>query len=221
MIGLIFISAVLAGVGTIDAGDWNQPHKLAMGLRGGASFLAGGSGSSYGAGPSLGFLIDAPFSDLAGFTVDIEYSSNKVTDASGFFSDYLYQPSKDVITGSQRHLSLDLGVRIGLIATDETKYTRSKVTVLPWFRLAVGSTLTITNLTVPAITGLEPIEAKRGHFTLVPGAGVTINFSQKYFLQPSFKGVFLPGIDHQEVTNGDSLGVTWKIQPSLDFLIAL
>ncbi len=209
-------------LGTIDSGWGNvtEQHRLSLGLRLGPSFLLGSQGTAYGPGAAVGLLLDVPFSDYAGFSVDAEYAGHRLSDANGLFDeDSLVLPlGQGSITGSQRHYCFDMGFRIGLGSVDESRARQSRVQAHPWFRFAGGLTVSDTLLDVPAMTGREPLRSRAPHLTLAPAFGVGIALPKLVTLQPSLKMISLLGIDHDEVDHHDALQAVWRFQPSFDVL---
>lgn len=208
-------------VGTIDgARDRPGQHALSLGLRGGASFLVGGQGAAYGPGPAAGLLMDIPFSEYAGFSMELGYATHRVRDANALFdTDDLVIPIDPAnVTGSQHHIHADLGLRIDLAMPDPTEYRRKRVTASPYFRFAVGFAMTDTLLDVASMGGREPVRTRKPHAVLCPSMGVSINLPKLVTLRPSFQSVTMFGIDHDEVSNTDALRTVFRFQPSLDVL---
>jgi hypothetical protein len=208
-------------VGTID-GARDQPgqHAISLGLRGGASFLVGGQGAAYGPGPATGLLVDIPFSEYAGFGMELSYATHRVRDANALFDpDELVLPLDPAnVTGSQHHYQLDLGLRIDLAMADPTRYRPRKVTASPFFRFAVGVTMTDTLLEVASMGGREPVRTRKPHAVLCPSLGVSVNLPKLVTLRPSFQSVTMFGLDHDEVTNTDALRTVFRFQPALDLM---
>ncbi len=208
-------------LGTIQGGPIGVgEHRVSLGLRGGASFLVGGQGAAYGPGPAAGLLMDIPFSEYAGFSIGLGYSTHPVVDANALFDpdDLVLPLDAHNITGNQHHYQADIGLRFDLSMSDPTRYKPRKVTAAPWFRLAVGASLSDTLLHVATSGGREPTRTRRPHALLCPGLGVTINLPKLVSVSPSFQSVTMFGIDHDEVSNSDSLRTVFRFQPALDVL---
>ena len=208
-------------VGTID-GALDQPgsHAVSLGLSGGASFLVGSQGAAFAPGPAAGLLMDIPFSEYAGFGVSLKYATHRVRDANGLFDpDHLVMPLDPAnVTGSQHHVQADLGLRIDLAMPDPTEYRTKRVTAAPFFRFAVGVSMTDTLLDVASMGGREPVRTRKPHALLCPSLGVTINLPQLVTIRPSFESVTMFGLDHNEVANTDAVRTVFRFQPALDVM---
>jgi hypothetical protein len=208
-------------LGTID-GAQDQPlqHTISLGLRGGASFLVGGQGGAYAPGPAAGLLMDIPFSEYAGFSMDLGYATHRVRNANALFDpDGLVIPIDPAnVTGSQHHYYADLGLRIDLSMRNPTDYRRKRVTVAPWFRFAAGFTMTDTLLDVASMGGREPVRTRKPHAVLCPSLGLTVNLPKLVSFRYSFQSVTMFGLDHSEVANTDALRTVFRFQPALDVL---
>ncbi len=208
-------------VGTIG-GARHDPgeHHLSLGIRGGAAFILAGQGQAFGPGPAGGLLLDVPFSEYAGFTVDFEYSGHRVVDANPLFDqDDLFIPlDATAISGSQRFWHADMGFRFDLNPSAAGGYKRSKVRVAPWFRLAGGVSMSDTLLEVATIDGIVPVRTRKPHVTFCPAFGLTIRLPRLVSFRPTLKSVTMLGIDHDEVANTDALRAVFRLQPTLDVM---
>jgi hypothetical protein len=208
-------------IGTIGgARDLPGEHRVSLGISGGASFLVGGQGAAFGPGPAAGLLMDVPFSEYAGFAVNIGYASHRVVDANGLFDpESMIAPlDPDNVTGTQHHLHAELGLRVDLAMSDPTRSHRQRVQVAPWLRFAVGLSMTDTLLEVASMGGREPVRTRSPHVLLCPALGLAIRLPRLLTIRPGFQSVTMLGIDHDEVTNTDSLRSVFRLQPSLDLL---
>lgn len=208
-------------LGTIQGGPVGVgEHRVSIGLRAGASFLVGGQGAAYRPGPAAGLLLDIPFSEYAGFSVGLGYASHRLVDANAMFDpDDLVLPLDPTnLTGNQHHYQADVGLRFDLSMSDPTRYKPRKVTAAPWFRLAVGVSLSDSLLHVATPSGREPARTRRPHALLCPGLGLTIDLPKLVSISPSFQSVTMFGIDHDEVANSDALRTVFRFQPALDIL---
>jgi len=208
-------------VGTIQGGPVGVgDHRVSIGLRGGFSFLTGGQGAAYDPGPAAGLLLDIPFSEYAGFSMGLGYATHRVVDANGLFdTDELAFPLDPAnVTGNQHHYQADIGLRFDLNMSDPTRYQPRKVTAVPWFRLAVGVSMSDTLLHVATTDGREPVRTRRAHALLCPALGLSVNLAKLVSFGPSFQAVSMFGLDHDEVANTDSVRTVFRFQPTLDIL---
>ncbi len=208
-------------IGTIDGGPVGVgEHRVSIGLKGGASFLAGGQGAAYAPGPATGLLVDFPFSEYAGFTIGLGYATHRVRDANALFEqDDLVLPIDPAnVTGNQHHLQGDIGLRFDLNMSDPTRYKPRAVTAAPWFRLAVGASMTDTLLYVASTGGREPARTRRAHALLCPAIGFTVNLPRLVSFGLSLQSITMFGLDHDEVENTDAVRAVFRFQPALDVL---
>jgi hypothetical protein len=225
---LLALSMTLPGLtqadeplGTIQGGAVRVgEHRVAIGLRGGASFLAGSQGAAYAPGPAGGLLLDVPFSEYAGFTMGLGYATHRVEDAGGLFDPDELQLDLDPanVTGSQHHYQVDIGLRFDLDMTDPTRYRPKRVTATPWLRMAMGASLTDSLLHLATTGGREPARTRRPHLLLCPGLGLSIDLPRLVTISPSFQAVSMFGLDHDEIANDETLRSVFRFQPSLDLL---
>lgn len=195
-------------------------HVLALGLRGGPSFITGSQAGAWAPAPALGLVVDLPFSEYAGFSLDVEHALHRSRDGSRLLAldPDLPPTDPDAITGSQRHVDMDFGVKLGFSFVDETRWHPGRVVALPWFRMAAGFVETDTLVELPTFAGRETLRTRRAHASLDPGLGVAVVFPGRVMLQLAFEATALMGIDHDERTNADALRVTWRLEPLLDVL---
>lgn len=223
-LALLFANPVSAGdspVGTIEGARADPgEHHVSLGIRGGAAFVVGGQAGGYGPGPLAGLLLDVPFSEYAGFTVDLEYSGHRLVDANALFDtdDLVIPLDANNVSGSQRFWHADMGFRFDLNPTAAGGYQRSKVRVAPWFRFAGGVSLSDTLLEVATTDGITPVRTREPHVTFCPSFGISIELPKLVSIRPTFKSVTILGIDHDEVSNTDALRAVFRLQPTLDVL---
>jgi hypothetical protein len=206
-------------LGTIQGGAVRVgEHRVSIGLRGGASFLAGSQGAAYAPGPAAGLLLDVPFSEYAGFTMGMVYASHRVDDPGALFDPDGLQQALDPVTGNQHHYQADIGLRFDLDMTDPTRYRPKRVTATPWLRLAVGVSMTDSLLHLATTGGRESSRTRRPHALLCPALGLSIDLPKLVTISPSFQSITMFGLDHDEVANDDALRTVFRLQPALDLL---
>ncbi|MFH1463047.1 MAG: hypothetical protein ABIO70_01545 [Pseudomonadota bacterium] len=208
-------------IGTIEgARDPTGQDRVTLGLRGGAVFLAGSQGAAYTPGPAVGLLTAIHFSEYASFTVDLDWSTHRVDDPGRLFDqdDLLLPLDASNVTGSQRWYHLDLGLQFDLGTHDPTRTRPDRTVASPWVRFAGGVSYSDTLLEVATLEGRQAMRAKRPHGALCPAFGVTFAFPRLVSLTPTFKSVTIFGIDHDEVSEKDTLRAVFRLQPSLDLL---
>jgi len=205
--------------GTRDRMD--DYNRVSLGLRGGPAFLLGGVGKAYRPAAAFGLLLDVPFSDYAGFTVDAEHALHRMDDANPLFWEAEHVFDLEAVSGTQRHFNFDLGFRIGFGVNDESRAQVPRVTALPWFRLAMGVTFTRTLLDLPGLSGPQQLQSRAPHLCFAPGFGVAVRLPKVVTIQPSIKAVSLIGLDHNEVVGNDEIRSVWRLQPSLDVLFRI
>jgi hypothetical protein len=219
--------ACLAGraVAAGDVGSVLVPHAhlaegnhLSLGLRAGPDFLLGRPESAYKPALDLGLVVDLPLGEETGVSLEVDHALHHLDDANPLLDGAGASVDPGAFSGTQRFLSFDLGVRLGMLFIDETRIQPDTVLLLPWVRFGLGLSLTDTILTIPSFEGQEPLRTRKPMVTVDPSLGVAIHLARPFTLQPSCKAVMLAGIDHDEVGNEDALRIAWRVLPSLDLL---
>lgn len=220
---LASLTAALAGrdsVGTIS-GPRGLPDRdtvISLGLKGGAAFLLGPTERAYGAGFSLGGVVDVPVARITAMTLELDHSLHQVVRPDHLFETTSHAVTTDSVDGSQRHFSADFGVRIGIPLEDELLRQEKQVLVYPWVRLAAGVAVTDQKLDVASFGGSEPIHTTRTMGIVAPGLGMAVRIGRPVTLQIGGKAVAYMGVDHDEVHNDDVFRVDWRMVPTLDVL---
>jgi hypothetical protein len=163
-------------------------------------------------------LVDVPFGEETGLSVDFDHALHSMKEVQPLLEGFPLPFEADDVSGTQRYLSLDVGVRLGMLFIDETRIKPNQVTALPWFRMGLGLCFTDTILDFPSLEGVRTLRSRVPMVTFNPGFGVSIHVLRQLTIQPVIKSALLVGLDHNEPKNNDVLRLEWQLKPTLDLL---
>ena len=196
------------------------PYHAAVGLRGGGSWLLGFAGDAYGGAPNFGVIVDIPFGPESGISLEFDQAVHPLVDATETTVNASGELSEGAMSGSQRHIGVDAGIRLGFDFSDPSYRNPKRVFAVPWIRLGAGLGITDSAITLAAFEGQTLLRSRNVRTVGTSAFGVQIRIPPRFQLQPVIKTVAFFGIDPVEITDNQQLKVEFRALPALDFLVS-